>query len=94
MMLDHGCFEKNANVKFLMHSSLTFKQIYRMFSTAFDYERENWTIIGDKNIFDSYELFDDNYSIMEYDHKWIDYPVANLSTKQKNNTPKQNIIKE
>ena len=51
LMLDWGSFDKDADIELVVAKNLNLKQIYRRFDTGFDYEKENWTIIGDENIF-------------------------------------------
>lgn len=79
VMLDWGSFDDSASIELVLPNSLALKQIYRMFDTGFDYEHENWTLIGDKTIpgqfgFGGYDKED--YSIMDYNEADLDYKVA------------------
>lgn len=49
IMLDWGCFDSNTEINLILPQDMTLKQIYRIFDTGFDYERENWTLISHKN---------------------------------------------
>ena len=83
IMLDWGCFEDDAEIEFLLPENLTLKQIYRRFDTGFDYEHENWTLIGDKNItgqFDWGGFLGEHFSIFDYNEEELEHKVANLST--------------
>lgn len=84
VMLDWGSFDDSASIELVLPNSLALKQIYRMFDTGFDYEHENWTLIGDKTIsgqfgFGGYDKED--YSIMDYNEADLDYKVANFTIK-------------
>ncbi len=81
IMLDYGSFDNDADIDLVLPSNLTLKQIYRMFDTGFDYEHENWTVVGDKSIAGKFGLGGygyDDYSIMEYNEEDLDYKVANF----------------
>ncbi len=49
IMLDWGCFDYNAEIELVLPKDMTLKQVYRLFDTGFDYERENWTLISHKD---------------------------------------------
>ena len=79
IMLDWGSFEQDADVELVMSPNLTLKQIYRRFDTGFDYERENWTIVGDKKISGQFGFGKDEFSILNFNEKDLDYKVANFT---------------
>ena len=84
IMLDWGSFDKDADIELVMSKNLDLKQIYRRFDTGYDYERENWTIIGDKNIsgqFGNGTYGSDQFSIVDYNEEDLDYKVANFTIK-------------
>ncbi len=49
IMLGWNCFDNNAEINLELPKDMTLKQIFRIFDTSFDYERENWTLISHKN---------------------------------------------
>lgn len=49
IMLDWECLDKNAEIELILPKNMTLKQVYRIFDTGFDYERENWTLISHKD---------------------------------------------
>lgn len=85
IMLDWDSFDSNAKVELVVPSNLTLKQIYRVFDNGFDYERENWTLLGDKKITKNFNIGSgfgmDKFSILEYNENDLDNKVANFTIK-------------
>lgn len=82
VMLDWGAFEENAKIELVIHKNLTLKQVYRRFDTGFDYEHENWTLIGDKKVSGQFGwdgFMGEGFSIMDYNEKDLDYTLADFT---------------
>ena len=84
VMIDWGSFEEDAEIELVLHKNLDLKTVYRRFDTGFDYEREYWTLIGDKDLTGSSRLCGDDYSVREYDYKpdWDNRLVANFKVSR------------
>ena len=79
VMLDWGSFDNDAKIDFVLPKGFCLKQVYRMFDSGFDYERENWTIIADEKLGGQFGTNSDHMSILEYGNRWQDYTVANFT---------------
>ena len=94
IMIDWGSFDEDAQVELVLAKNLALKQVYRMFDDGFDYQRENWTLVGDKSLAGEFSMGgfrSDHYSIADYDEKRSDYKVANFTVSHllPDNTRKQ-----
>lgn len=94
IMLDWGSFDQNAEIELVTPQNLTLKQIYRTFSTGYDYVRENWTLIGDEKISGefSFGLGKERYSIYDYNEKDLSFKGANLTINRVSLKNKQNPV--
>lgn len=84
IMLDWGSFDEDADIELVMAKDLDLKQIYRRFDAGYDYERENWTLVGDKNISGQFGFGgfgSDDFSVVDYNEEDLDYKVANFTVK-------------
>ena len=79
IMLDWDSFDRDAEIEFVLRKNLTLKQIFRRFDAGYDYEHENWTLVGDKKIIGQCEFAGDNYAIMDYTDE-LEHKVANFTT--------------
>lgn len=92
IMLDWGCFEDDAEITFTTSNELALKQVYRQFDTGFDYERENWTLVADKNLQYNGNLCGDSFYVEDYNEDDLVYTVANI--KMLNNLSLEDISDE
>jgi len=66
IMLDWGCFKDNSKINFSLPKNMGIKHIFRGFSTSFDWEHEEWTLLADKRLNVNISDTSDSYTCQDF----------------------------
>lgn len=69
IMLNDGCFEKGANIEFILPINMGIKQVFRNYNCGGFYEKENWTLLADKRLKKDMGSWRNAYSIKNFSNE-------------------------
>ena len=88
ILLEKGCFDKDAEIEFCLNENLALKQVQRIYYTGYDYRTESWPLICDKKFSGQYSMGGfgyDQYVIKDFVANKYDRQFANITTTRLSN---------